>query len=70
MASAVSRSPYSKTQPTRGNSNRENREPAVTPSQVWGLLALPHQQRVMQVMILAGHLLAQREAKEQHHDSP
>ena len=70
MASAVSPSPYSKTQPTKGKSNRENHEPAVIPSQVWDLLALPQQQQVMRVIIQAGHLLAQREAKERHHDSP
>lgn len=69
MASAVSPRPYSKTQPTGSKSNRENHEPAVTPSQIWDLLALPHQQQVMQVMIQAGHLLAQREAKERRHDA-
>jgi hypothetical protein len=69
MASVVSPAQSSGMQQPRDKSNRENHEPAVSPQQVWGLLALPQQQQVMRVVIQAGHILAQREAKERGNES-
>jgi hypothetical protein len=69
MASVVSASAPNEVPQTPGNPHRDNREQAVLPEQVWNLLALAHQQKVMQVMIQTGRILVQRETQEKPHEN-
>jgi len=69
MVSVVSPTSRDGAPPTKSKPNRENGQPAVLPEQVWPLLTLAQQQKVMQVMIQTGRTLALSEMQGVSHES-